>query len=49
MSRITNELYVTEQVFLKYQNLLTNPSPDNLSKFYLYSSKDGFYFDVEYN
>lgn len=47
MANLTNGLYVTEQVFLKYQNLLVNPTFDNLANFYLYASKDGLYFDVE--
>ena len=48
MAELTKELYVTEKTFLKYQNLLTNLNSDKLADFYLYSSRDGLRFDVEY-
>ncbi|WP_165688487.1 hypothetical protein, partial [Rodentibacter trehalosifermentans] len=48
LANSTIELYVRENIFLKYQNLLSEPTVDNIKDFYILSSGDSFRFEVFY-
>lgn len=49
MALNTLELFVLEKVFLKYQNLLVNPTEENLAQFYKLASQDSLRFKVIYD
>lgn len=48
MSQETIELFVKENVFLKYQHLLSQPNQESIAQFYILASQDSLRFGVIY-